>query len=226
MERQQTTGAALPKHKPVAVIRRSRPLMYLQFDTFQLDEREIPDKEVTYTNKKGKRVTVPLVNRFALIVVDAFSKFVWVRLLQSPKNAGVAAAWTGLKNNPDVIGIAKALDSVFTEINADLQDRDPPERLKDLRIKAGSDNGSENVGPDIDRVMRKWNVLHELGIKGRPKTSQTDGRSKNNAWQERNATHRTEPTIWHSHSKRRMKTKLSADRKRHPFERQRAGQVV
>jgi hypothetical protein len=45
MERQQTTGAALPKHKPVAVIRRSRPLMYLQFDTFQLDERVIPGKQ-------------------------------------------------------------------------------------------------------------------------------------------------------------------------------------
>ena len=99
-----------------------------------------PGKEVTYTNKKGKRVTVSLVNRFALIVVDAFSKFVWVRLLQTPKGAGVAAAWDGLKTNPDVIGIAKALDSVFSEINADLQDRDPPERLKDLRIKAGSDN--------------------------------------------------------------------------------------
>ena len=68
MERQQTTGAALPKHKPVAVIRRSRPLMYLQFDTFQLDERVIPGKQVTYTNKKGKRVTVPLVHKYALIV--------------------------------------------------------------------------------------------------------------------------------------------------------------
>eukprot|EP01043_Picozoa_sp_COSAG02_P015562 COSAG02_NODE_665_length_18739_cov_9.192918_14_plen_534_part_00 len=184
MERQQTTGAALPKHKPVAVIRRSRPLMYLQFDTFQLDEREIPDKDVTYTNKKGKRVTVPLVNRFALIVVDAFSKFVWVRLLQTPKGAGVAAAWDGLKTNADVIGIAKALDSVFTEINADLQDRDPPERLKDLRIKAGSDNGSENVGPDIDRVMRKWNVLHELGIKGRP-MSQALAESHVGVWKRR-----------------------------------------
>ena len=69
-------------------------------------------------------------------MVDAFSKFVWMWLLQTPKGAGVAAAWDGLKTNPDVIGIAKALDSVFSEINADLQDRDPPERLKDLRIKA------------------------------------------------------------------------------------------
>ena len=91
--------------------------MYLQFDTFQLDERVIPGKQVTYTNKKGKRVTVPLVHKYALIVVDAFSKFVWVRLCQTPKGAGISAAWTGLKQNADVIGIAKALDSVFTEIN-------------------------------------------------------------------------------------------------------------
>ena len=49
-----------------------------------MDEREIPGKTVTYTNEKGKRATVPLVNSFALIVVDAFSKFAWVRLLQTP----------------------------------------------------------------------------------------------------------------------------------------------
>ena len=29
-QRQKTTGAALPKHKPVAIIRRSRPLQYIQ----------------------------------------------------------------------------------------------------------------------------------------------------------------------------------------------------
>jgi hypothetical protein len=32
---------------------------------------------------------------------------------QTPKGAGVAAAWTGLKTNPDVIGTAKALDSIL-----------------------------------------------------------------------------------------------------------------
>jgi hypothetical protein len=184
MERQQTTGAALPKHKPVAVIRRSRPLMYLQFDTFQLDERVIPGKQVTYTNKKGKRITVPLVHKYCLIVVDAFSKMVWVRLCQTPKGAGISAAWTGLKQNADVIGIAKALDSVFTEINADLQDRDPPELLKNIRLKAGSDNGSENVGPDIDRVMQKWGVKHEYGIKGRP-MSQALAESHVGVWKRR-----------------------------------------
>ena len=29
-QRQKTTGAALPKHKPVAIIRRSHPLQYIQ----------------------------------------------------------------------------------------------------------------------------------------------------------------------------------------------------
>ena len=87
----------------MAVIRRSAPLQYVQFDAFQLDEREL-DTEVTYKNKKGKTVTVPLVQKYAIIMVDAFSKFVWVRLLASPKGAGIAAAWDGLKtNNPSVI---------------------------------------------------------------------------------------------------------------------------
>ena len=61
-QRQKTTGAALPKHKPVAIIRRSRPLQYIQADVFQLDQRQMKTV-VTYTDKKGKRVTVPLVTR-------------------------------------------------------------------------------------------------------------------------------------------------------------------
>ena len=40
---------------------------------------------------------MPLVHKYALIVVDAFSKFIWVRLCQTPKGAGISAAWTGLK---------------------------------------------------------------------------------------------------------------------------------
>eukprot|EP01047_Picozoa_sp_COSAG01_P005786 COSAG01_NODE_202_length_22130_cov_167.927239_6_plen_147_part_00 len=68
--------------------------------------------------------------------------------MQTPKGAGISSAWTGLKTNPDVIGVAKALTSIFQEIDADLQDEQPPRRLKDLKLKAGSDNGSENLGPD------------------------------------------------------------------------------
>ena len=41
-------------------------------DVFQLDERPLKTM-VTYTNKKGQRVTVPLVNRYALIAVDVLS---------------------------------------------------------------------------------------------------------------------------------------------------------
>ena len=119
-----------------------RPLQYIQMDVFQLDERPLKTM-VTYTDKKGQRVTVPLVNRYALIAVDVFSKYVWVRLLQTPKGAGVAAAWDGLKTNPDVIGTAKALDSILTEIDADLRDEQPPRQVKDLNLKLGSDNGSE-----------------------------------------------------------------------------------
>jgi hypothetical protein len=167
MQRQQTTGAALPAQKPVAIIRRSAPLMYVQFDTFQLPEKTLKT-QVTYTNKKGKRETVPLVQKYCLICVDAFSKYVWVRVMQTPKGAGISSAWAGLKTNSDVIGVAKALNSIFQEIDADLQDEQPPRRLKDLKIKAGSDNGSENLGPDIERVMAKYNVTHELGQKGRP----------------------------------------------------------
>jgi hypothetical protein len=188
-QRQQTTGAALPKHKPVNIIRRSAPLQYLQGDVFQLDEREIrPTVNVTYTNKKGNRVTVPLVNKFAVIVVDAFSKLIWVRLLRTPKGAGVAAAWTGLKRNPEVIGTAKALDSVFTEIDADLQDETPTRRLRDLGLKFGSDNGNEFVSPDIERVMTKFRVKHEYGIKGRP-MSQALAESHVGVWKRRFATY-------------------------------------
>eukprot|EP01047_Picozoa_sp_COSAG01_P017898 COSAG01_NODE_957_length_12474_cov_44.298182_20_plen_147_part_00 len=138
MQRQQTTGAALPAQKPVAIIRRSAPLMYLQFDTFQLPEKTLKEK-VTYTNKKGTRETVPLVQKYCLICVDAFSKYVWVRIMQTPKGAGISSAWTGLKTNPDAIGVAKALTSIFQEMDADLQDEQPPRRLKDLKLKAGSD---------------------------------------------------------------------------------------
>ena len=132
--------------------------MYLQFDTFQLDEREIPDKEVTYTNKKGKRVTVPLVNKFALIVVDAFGKFVWVRLLQTPKGAGVAAAWDGLKTNPDVIGIAKALDSVFSEIKRDF--------FYDVSGQMGCpvhDGAAERFGA-TDPAVQVWSSMYDNSI--------------------------------------------------------------
>jgi hypothetical protein len=47
MQRQQTTGAALPEHKPVAVVRRSRPLMYVQFDAMQLPASDLKET-VTY----------------------------------------------------------------------------------------------------------------------------------------------------------------------------------
>ena len=185
MQRQQTTGAALPKQKPVAIIRRSQPLQYVQFDAFQLDQRELrPAINVTYKNKKGNTVTVPLVNRYAIIMVDAFSKFVWVRLLQTPKGAGISAAWDGLKTNANVIGSAKALDSIFKEIDADLQDENPPRRLKDIGLKAGSDNGGENRGPDIDRIMKKWKVKQEFGIKGRP-MSQALAESHVGVWKRR-----------------------------------------
>ena len=183
-QRQQTTGAAFAKNKPVAVIRRSAPLQYVQFDAFQLDEREL-DTEVTYKNKKGNTVTVPLVQKYAIIMVDAFSKFVWVRLLQTPKGAGIAAAWDGLKKtNPEVIGVAKALDSIFKEIDEDLQDENPPRRLKDIGLKAGSDNGSELRGPDIDRVMAKYGIKHEYGQKGRP-MSQSLAESHVGVWKRR-----------------------------------------
>ena len=182
-ERQQTTGAAFAANKPVAIIRRSAPLSYVQFDAFQLDEREL-DTQVTYKNKKGNVVTIPLVQKYAIIMVDAFSKFVWVRLLASPKGAGIAAAWDGLKSNPEVIGAAKALDSIFGEIDKDLQDESPKRRLKDLKMKAGSDNGSELVGPDIDRVMAKYGVKQEMGIKGRP-MSQSIAESHVGVWKRR-----------------------------------------
>ena len=132
-ERQQTTGAAFAENKPVAVIRRSKPLSYVQFDAFQLDERIIPNTKVKYTNKKSKLVTVPLVQKYAVIMVDAFSKMVWVRLLATPKGAGIASTWVGLKSNPKVIGTLKALDSMFKEIAADLRDESPPRRFQELK---------------------------------------------------------------------------------------------
>eukprot|EP01043_Picozoa_sp_COSAG02_P035160 COSAG02_NODE_2501_length_8672_cov_7.293246_5_plen_482_part_00 len=185
-QRQKTTGAALPKHKPVAIIRRSRPLQYVQADVFQLDERPLKTM-VTYTNKKGQRVTVPLVHRYALIAVDVFSRYTWVRLLQTPKGAGVNAAWDGLKTNPDVIGTAKAMDSILAEIDADLQDEQPPRRLKDLNLKAGTDNGNELTSPDIERIFKKWKVRQELGQPGRP-MSQSFAESGVGVWKRRFAT--------------------------------------
>ena len=167
MQRQQTTGAALPEHKPVAVIRRSHPLQYVQFDAFQLPASDMKTS-VTYTNKKGVKETVPLVRKYLVIMVDAFSKMVWVRMLATPKGAGIAAAWDGLKTNPAVIGTAKALDSIFSEIDTDLQQEDPPRRLKDLKLKMGTDNGGEMAGPDFARITKKWNVQHEYGQAGRP----------------------------------------------------------
>eukprot|EP01047_Picozoa_sp_COSAG01_P030664 COSAG01_NODE_2144_length_8312_cov_22.048843_3_plen_237_part_00 len=54
-QRQQTTGAALPKHKPVNIIRRSAPLQYLQGDVFQLDERVIrPQVDVTVVGRRRR----------------------------------------------------------------------------------------------------------------------------------------------------------------------------
>ena len=67
-----------------------------------------------------------------------------------------------------MIGTVKALDSIFKEIAGDLRDESPPRRLQDLKLKAGSDNGSEFTGADIDALMAKYNVTHEYGIKGRP----------------------------------------------------------
>ena len=183
-ERQQTSGAAFAENKPVAVIRRSKPLQYVQFDAFQLDERVIPGTKVTYTNKKGKRVTVPLVQKYAVIMVDAFSKFVWVRLLATPKGAGIASTWVGLKSNTKVIGTFKALDSIFKEIAADMRDEKPPRKFQDLKLKAGSDNGSEFVGPDIDALMERYNITHEYGVKGRP-MSQSLAESHVGVWKRR-----------------------------------------
>ena len=188
MQRQQTTGAAFAENKPVAVIRRSKPLQYVQFDAFQLDERIIPNAKVKYTNKKGKLVTVPLVQKYAVIMVDAFSKMVWVRLLATPKGAGIASTWVGLKSDPNVIDTLKALDSMFKEITADLRDESPPRRFQELKLKAGSDNGSEFTGADIDALMAKYGVTHEYGIKGRP-MSQSLAESHVGVWKRRFASY-------------------------------------
>eukprot|EP01046_Picozoa_sp_COSAG06_P002595 COSAG06_NODE_93_length_24652_cov_1832.353399_8_plen_479_part_00 len=182
-QRQKTTGAALPKHKPVAIIRRSRPLQYIQADVFQLDQRPMKTV-VTYTDKKKKRVTVPLVTRYAVIAVDVFSRYVWVRVLQTPQGAGVASSWDGLKTNPDAIGTAKALDSILTEIDADLQDEQPSRRLKELNLKVGTDGGGELTSPDITRLFKKWKVRHEVGQPGRP-MSQSFAESHVGVWKRR-----------------------------------------
>jgi hypothetical protein len=119
-----------------------------------------------------------------VIAVDVFSRYVWVRALQVPQGAGVASAWDGLKTNPDVIGTAKALDSILTEIDADLQDEQLARRLKDLNVKIGSDNGSEFTPPDITRLFKKWKIRHELGQPGRP-MSQSFAESHVGVWKRR-----------------------------------------
>jgi hypothetical protein len=89
-------------------------------------------------------------------------------MLATPKGAGIAAAWGGLKTNQSVIGTAKVLDSICQEIDADLQMEDPPRRLKDLNLKIGTDGGGEMTSPDFERVVKKWNMRQELGAPGRP----------------------------------------------------------
>jgi hypothetical protein len=162
--RQQSTGAALPEHKPVAVIRRSEPLQYIMMDVFQLPQRST-GITVQYAGKRanGKKVETPLVTKFGLLVVDVFSRMVWVRVLQTPKGAGVNGAYDGLKQNQDVIGVATALDDIFEEIDSDLEGQ-----LRARRLQCGSDNGAEMTNDDVARVMKKWNVRHTLGMKGRP----------------------------------------------------------
>ena len=84
MQRQQTMGVALLEHKPVAVIHRSQPLQYVQFDAFQLPASDMKES-VTYMPTQGKKkVTVPLVHHYLVVMVDASSKFVWVRMLATP----------------------------------------------------------------------------------------------------------------------------------------------
>ena len=51
--------------------------------------------------------------RHGLLVVDVFSRMVWVRVLQTPQGAGVNGAYEGLKKNEDVIGVATALDDAW-----------------------------------------------------------------------------------------------------------------
>ena len=101
-------------------------------------------------------------------MVDAFSKMVWVTLFATPKGAGIASTWVGLKSNSKVIGTRKAPDSIFKEIAGDLRDESPPRKLQDPKLKAGSDNGSEFTGADIDALKAKCNATHEYGVKGRP----------------------------------------------------------
>eukprot|EP01043_Picozoa_sp_COSAG02_P018123 COSAG02_NODE_839_length_16629_cov_15.583908_3_plen_466_part_00 len=163
--RQQSTGAALPEHKPVAVIRRSEPLQYLMADCFQLPQRATGVK-VMYAGKKakrGKKSETAVVTKYGLLVVDVFSRMVWVRVLQTPQGAGVNGAYEGLKRNEDVIGVASALDDVFEEIDQDLDGG-----LRQRGLQCGSDNGGEFTNADVARIMKKWSVRHTLGMKGRP----------------------------------------------------------
>ena len=76
------------------------------------------------------------------------------------------------------------MESIFASIDQDLQDEKPKRKLRDLKMKAGSDNGSEMVGSDIKRVMAKYGVTHEYGIKGRP-MSQSLAESHVGVWKRR-----------------------------------------
>jgi integrase len=55
---------------------RAADVLYVQFDTFQLPEKTLKT-QVTYTNKKGKRETVPLVQKYCLICVDALYTYLY-----------------------------------------------------------------------------------------------------------------------------------------------------
>jgi hypothetical protein len=113
--------------------------------------------------KRGKKTETAVVTKFGLLVVDVFSRMVWVRVLQTPQGAGVNGAYEGLKKNEDVIGVAAALDDVFEEIDQDLDGG-----LRARQLQCGSDNGAEFTNPDVARIMKKWKVRHTLGMKGRP----------------------------------------------------------
>ena len=72
-----------------------------------------------------------------------------MRVLQTPKGAGVNGAYDGLKKNEDVIGVAAALDDVFEEIDSDLDGR-----LRARGLQCGSDNGGELVNDDVAAGLR------------------------------------------------------------------------
>ena len=78
---------------------------------------------------------------------------------------------------------------MFKEITADLRDESPPRRFQELKLKAGSDNGSEFTGADIDALMAKYGVTHEYGIKGRPMMSQSLAESHVGVWKRRFASY-------------------------------------